>query len=169
MAKIKVRNVIVEGIDASGKSTLCRHLHEITGWPIALREGKPPTFDKTIEKIQRFLEYEGKVIDRHPLVSQAIYGQSLRSDLNVPMELIKALHDQGNLFIYCRCVNWDDPLGKHIIKPGEDQEHLDTLKLQFYEVLRLYDDWGLHSAHIIYNNHGNMEFVGNCVKGALDL
>jgi len=169
MNKIKVRNIVVEGVDASGKSTLCRHLHEVTGWPIALREGKPPTFEKTLEKIQRFQGYEGKIIDRHPLVSQAIYGQTVRQDPNLPMELVTAIHEQGNLWIYCRCIDWNNPLGNHVVKLGEDAEHLDALKLQFPEILDLYDEWALHSAHIIYNNHGNMEFIGNCVKGALGL
>lgn len=162
-----IRNIVLEGPDAAGKSTLAKALHVATGWPIHPKEGKPDTFEATVKKCERYLKLDGYIIDRHPMVSQAIYGQVIRNDPLLPPALIKEFHSQFNLIIYCRCI--EKGMSVHVVRDGEHAAHVDRVRDRYSQLVQLYDQFGLVSSHLIYNHYGNTDLICDMVKGALHI
>jgi thymidylate kinase len=161
-------NVIIEGPDNSGKSTLARAISERINWPIWEKEGKPPTFEDTVKKIERYLReipQEGIIIDRHPIVSQMVYGSTVRKDPQVPRELMREFSAQRHLIIYARCIHLG--LQGHKASPTDTPEHLEQLREKYVKILTAYDFWALRCAHIIYNNWRQVPLIVRMCEGAL--
>jgi len=108
--------VIVEGPDGGGKSTLIRRLVEHTGLRIAPRasdSAKGPLDDLTSYIDADLLHHDGisTIYDRHPLISEFVYGPAIRGHLKfTPDEIldVKWLIDRLSMFrdynpvmIYC--------------------------------------------------------------------
>lgn len=83
-----MRHIIVEGPDGSGKSSLITHLTESLGLDIHERastsRGGP--VDRLAEWVERDIHsYAGVwrpfIYDRHPVISEPIYGRVVRNDL----------------------------------------------------------------------------------------
>ena len=69
---------VIEGMDGTGKSTLASLLHDATGWHV-VRWGDPPTdvmrYFATVGEARQLAREHGHIIyDRHPLISDAVYG-----------------------------------------------------------------------------------------------
>lgn len=80
--------ILLEGPDGSGKTNLSRHLHERLGIQIAPRfatsEGGP--IDELYHTMHRDLRTwdssrEPRIYDRHPLISEPIYGPIVRGEM----------------------------------------------------------------------------------------
>lgn len=105
--------VIVEGCDGSGKTTLVQRARaECKRYFWAAQPSRPP---KTIEQIlegSRWLAMAlnfpslDVILDRHPYISEPIYGPILRGVSVIPSTartpLLKSLIGQTERFIYCR-------------------------------------------------------------------
>jgi len=101
--------IIVEGMDNSGKSTLCEGLAERFNLRVIKRAQGPPTDkDKFLSMVVRLLTVDPEVIyDRHPIISEAVYGPILREKNALNEELawddwMNALLDREPLIVYCR-------------------------------------------------------------------
>lgn len=83
---MSLRHIIVEGPDGSGKSTLIKHLmNGLPGkWELAPRAstsiGGPvkDLTDWTIADLRNMPTYEPRIYDRHPVISEPIYGRICR-------------------------------------------------------------------------------------------
>lgn len=157
-------NIILEGPDNCGKSTLARAIHEATGWPIKDKEGRPSTWEGMLDKIRKYQSVDGMIIDRHPIISQTIYG-FLRSDPDIPIELMNEFYTHDDIIIYCRCHRG---LQDHEASPTDTPQHLRMIEENQEMVRRLYDSWGCQAADIRYSQYDKMERVVAMVKGALD-
>lgn len=101
--------VVIEGPDGSGKSTLCEHIREkIHTYFVMLRHSQRP---RTSADLCNSLNWVAKiptnldvVIDRHPVISEPIYGGIIRHSDLFTQSRLKAddFLTQINRVVYCR-------------------------------------------------------------------
>jgi hypothetical protein len=78
-----MRDVIVEGPDGGGKTTLVNYLHETLGLPIQVRSCNsktgpiPNLTDWVADNLTSWGEFP-RLYDRHPIISEPIYGLLVR-------------------------------------------------------------------------------------------
>lgn len=156
-------NIILEGPDNCGKSTLALAIHKATGLPIKSKEGRPKTWPAMIEKIRKYETIDGHIIDRHPIVSQSVYGL-LRNDPEIPEDLMDNFFNRRDLIIYCRCLR---TLDDHEASPTDTPEHLAMIQEQYQDVVDTYDNWAAICANIIYSDYGQLDTVVAMVKAVL--
>lgn len=157
-------NVVVEGPDNSGKTTLVRYIAPRLGLAVRKGEGPPHSAE---EWAARF-EHEPKgyaLFDRHTAVSEPIYGTILRgvSYASEYPELLTQFYAQPRLFIYCRNDTWD--LGNHVADHERDSdEHLQALALNHPAICQAYDAWALKYANIVYRIGDDMAILTAIVR-----
>lgn len=138
--------IIVEGPDASGKSTLAAILSDELCLPIKNTEGPEKYWGEIDKRAERYLQYEYPIIfDRHPCVSHPIYSKytnvsTLRENLR------EKVYRPGTLFVYCR----GGSLDRHKRKEYDSNTHMNKVELHYNEIIRDYDLWGIQHAHMIY-------------------
>jgi hypothetical protein len=150
-------NIILEGVDASGKSTLAKELAARTGLPIIPSEGPEKYFGEINERVKRYNDFNRPAIyDRHPIVSHYIYSTVLRtlSD-GIKPELIQEFMSRPHLIVYCRPTRAG--FSVHNLRPDEDPDHVQQVADKYTGLVNMYDDWGLNHAHLIYNCGVNLD------------
>lgn len=142
--------IVVEGVDNSGKSTLVDYIVGITHWPVQRSEGPPKYPGEQNERVRRYMGLPRNIIfDRHPCVSQVIYG-GMRSHHDViDPNLIEEFYSLRPLFIYC------DPLERgmaaHVFNPETDTpQHLAEVERNYSHLLGHYRRWAWTHANIVY-------------------
>jgi hypothetical protein len=157
-------NVVVEGPDNSGKTTLVGYIAPRLGLQVIKGEGPPIDIDEWAERFER--DPKGYAIyDRHTAVSEPIYGRILRGvDFSSERpELITRFYSEPRLFIYCRNETWD--LGNHVADHERDSsEHLSALAQKHPDICRAYDAWALKHAHVVYRIGDDMHTIGSIVR-----
>jgi len=159
-------HIIIEGVDASGKSTLARHVQSTLGWSLQPSEGPPHYPGEMIIRVERYLSYSRVIFDRHPCVSQPIYG-TMRSHHDViPPDLLQRFYAKPTLFIYC------DPLERgltdHVINNHVDTtEHLAQVTSNYTHLLALYREWAIYHAHFVYRIGDPITRLIGAIRGAL--
>jgi hypothetical protein len=140
-------NVILEGPDGSGKTTLANKLSGILGMNLQLSQG-PPKFDGEIhERLAKYAKLERTIFDRHPVVSQTIYGHFRGPGPDIPTtEEVNQLYASKPLIIYCRASD----LSHHKAEAHDTREHLDMVERKHQEIIQLYDRWAVEYAHMCY-------------------
>lgn len=157
--------VVIEGIDNAGKSTLCRMISSILPtFQVQVSEG-PPKYEGEMDKrVEKYLAYPNNVIyDRHPCVSQPIYGLMRTHKDDISEELIQAFYEMKPIFVYC------DPLGRgmsgHVEKTGVDiPEHIDSINDNYNKLLGLYRLWAIKHACIMYRIGDPMSRIGRMIE-----
>jgi predicted HAD superfamily Cof-like phosphohydrolase len=141
-------NIVVEGHDGTGKSTLVAYLSRRYSRPIQHSEGPPKYPGEMHERVTKYLRYTNTLFDRHPCVSQPIYGTLRTHNQDIEPTLLKQFYDQDNIFIYC------DPTkhfrDTHIKKEYEDPEHVKAVEDNYHGLLSLYRAWAVGHADFIY-------------------
>lgn len=150
-------DIIVEGPDNSGKSTLVAYLAHSMSMPIERGEGPPQNQHQIETRIRRQhnmlrMQTDFRIHDRSRVVSQQIYGKfkvhNLSDDIVTP-EMERELYEELKpLFIYCRGGPLDH---NHRAKGYDTPLHLKMLDKEHIRICNLYDQWALKRAHIIYN------------------
>ena len=158
-------HIILEGADNSGKSFLAKYLGINLELGVVAGEGPEKWPGEIEERAKRYeLAFSSTVIfDRHPCVSQPIYGK-LYNKPDLPSTLLVPFYDAGHLFIYCR----HRGLEQHEARPDVDSaEHLKLIHDNHNKICTQYERWALKHAHICYRIGDNMKQVAAMVKGAL--
>jgi tRNA uridine 5-carbamoylmethylation protein Kti12 len=128
--------IIIEGVDNSGKTTLCNKLSEAFDLNIWIREG--PVKDKRIlvDRIREsFLKHDDDILDRHPIISEMVYGAVIRHNNLLgdwEFNYLALLVKQNPLIIYCR------PPNRKIIKFGR-RKQMKGVKERIYRLMDRYD------------------------------
>lgn len=161
-------NIVIEGIDGSGKTMLARLISRQLSVDYvdrnSLGSGPPKSYQDIVDRLQRYLQIDGGVFDRHTAISQPIYG-ILRNDDPLPKDLIDEFYNQKPVIIYARCV--DKGLANHRPETGEDPEHLASLKQEYNRLLSMYDSWAQNFAHIWYRKYEDAKLITRMVQGAI--
>lgn len=101
--------VVIEGVDGSGKTTLCEKIREaIKPYFAILRHSQRPKTPEDLTNILSWITYipdtMDVVIDRYPLISESIYGPVFRqrdlfteSGIDIPYHL-----NRIDRIVYCR-------------------------------------------------------------------
>lgn len=112
--------IIIEGLDATGKSTLAHRIHVLTGAPIQPSQGPEKYPGEIIKRIEHYFTLpDNTIYDRHPLISQFIYGQLSNKTLPPPY-LLQELKRRNPYVIEALPQN----LGTHQLKEHDTPEHL---------------------------------------------
>lgn len=96
--------IIVEGMDNSGKTTVVNQLASQFGLPTVHSPGPAP-----YQKLRDFImetalaRFEGRmfIYDRHPIISEHIYGPVLRGHDDLDMKWTRLIGSLNPLVIYC--------------------------------------------------------------------
>ena len=151
--------IIVEGVDGSGKTILLRRLREQSSryfW-VALSSGRP----KTLEEIHDAVHFIGQcaylklpvICDRFPLISEEVYGPTLRgtsllNDLSHRQQEISAnfLLENTERIVYCKPPK--ETIIKNLTEGGIPQlpgvlENLDELLDRYEGIITTLKDKGV--------------------------
>lgn len=146
-------HIILEGIDASGKSTLAKHLANALVCTIQDSEGpekEPGEIITRIMKYDRLMSQERIIFDRHPVFSHPIYSQGSKWMTRIPPAITQDLLTRPILIVYCRPMT--EGFDNHVENEGgEDPEHLKKVSANYTQWLADYDAWAVRHAHMIYN------------------
>jgi predicted HAD superfamily Cof-like phosphohydrolase len=142
--------IVIEGPDASGKSTLAKHLAHVLDRTIQPSEGPPKYPGEINERLARYSTLGDDIIyDRHPVVSEEVYAYALRRTTDVSLVTMQYFYAQRPLFIYCDPLTRDLPR-THNKKPHDTPEHLYAVHENYERLVTAYRSWALTHAHIIY-------------------
>ena len=150
--------IIIEGVDATGKSTLAEHLARYNDRKTLIQESEGParSIEEMTDRVERYrlLEEEAEgsgceiIFVRHPLISEPLYANFVhRREPHVKPEAVSALYDRRPLIIYCEPPTF--PV-HHVLKSTDTPEFLAKLEEGKARLLLGYRQWALPQANIIY-------------------
>ena len=156
--------LILEGLDATGKTTFAATMAVKYGLSVQPSEGPSKHPGEIDERIQRYLLMDDVIFDRHPAVSQAIYGE-LRGDEIPSARWVKEVYLSHPLIIYFDPVI---PFGA-AHRPGtyDTGSHLTFITEHYDELLLSYRVWAARHAHVIFRVGANNAHVLACVENYL--
>jgi hypothetical protein len=156
-----VVNVVIEGPDGGGKSTLARTLSDALDMRVQQGSGPPKRPGEIERRTRDYLAMRSTLFDRHPCVSQTMYGQLRGETLSPDMaSLIIDFYRSPVLFVYCRST--DD--SRHVVKEGENPQHIKLLHSQYDTLVSLYDRWALRHARLIYRIGDDVEELTDIIR-----
>ncbi|MGE3487401.1 MAG: hypothetical protein AB7L09_21995 [Nitrospira sp.] len=136
--------IVLEGLDGSGKSTLAQRLSEDLQLPIHERASssiKGPVRDLwswTIRDVHTLHEQPAAIYDRHPFVSNYIYGPIIHGRIQPEFldDRVRAVYQkwmQNVLVIFCD--PGDEPMGQNLASDTNQMpgvaEHFQALSLAY--------------------------------------
>lgn len=147
--------IVIEGMDNSGKSTLGEALAAYLDFIVQESEGPPLSDDEINNRVDLYEEMDDRVFVRHPVISNAIYGQ-FRSEGNpITPGRTMMFYDAKPLLIYCDA--GARGYEGHVLKPHDTEVHQALLSERQEELLREYRLWAAQHAHFIYRIGDDMD------------
>jgi len=144
-------NIVLEGPDGGGKSTLAQRLAEsFDDFRIQPSEGRDKYPGEQNERVERYLMMQNVLFDRHPAISQDIYCMIRGGHETCDPQLVARFYTTDPVIVYCRVTDAATALGHHVIKDHDTPEHLRQVEENYDTLIRHYDEWALEHAHIIY-------------------
>ncbi|RMH22120.1 MAG: hypothetical protein D6698_01805 [Gammaproteobacteria bacterium] len=153
-------NIIIEGPDGSGKSTLARHIAQHV--PLTLKRGEGPSrsTEEIIARAWRYLKMDGMLFDRHPCISEPIYGQFRTPPTAIPQQYIDRLYRSKPLIIYVRGL-----AGPHQLKDYDTKEHIGLMQSNEDRIRAAYEDWAPGHATVTYSvESGDLDAITELCK-----
>lgn len=135
-----MKQIILEGPDLAGKSTISKLLTEITGTSIHHFGGPLESTQELFKKINK--APLGVVYDRHPCISEQVYcflrGRSM-IDVDVADQFLKRMDPH---ILYC------DPGYNYLklkmeflkSKPHKEKKHVNSVRKHYLEIYQRYED-----------------------------
>lgn len=102
------------------------------------------------ERMRSYLAMADCVFDRHPCVSQPIYGELRGREAGLDETLVSSLYATDDVIVYCRPESAEAALRAHVVKPGESDDHIRRINEDYPRLLSMYDAWALRRASLIY-------------------
>lgn len=142
-------NVIIEGPDGSGKSTLAKALCEFLPLRYVPGEGPEKYPSEVVERAERYLNMDGCLFDRHPCISQPIYGSFREGSTKIPSYLVDQMWETS-IVIYCY-----GRIGDHQLKDYDTEDHIRLVEDNDRGIRSLYEEWAsTYSYHVIRHQAG---------------
>ena len=141
-----MKNIVVEGPDGSGKSTLVNRIAQCVPFLIQPGAGPPKSPQEIRQRAFGYMKLEHKIFDRHPLISELIYGRFRDPPTYIPQPHIKFFYQSEPLIIYC--------YGRgrvHETKNYDTPKHLALIEDHDEEIRKAYDEWADTHAHYQYS------------------
>lgn len=160
--------IILEGPDNSGKSTLAAYLARSLDLSLQ-HSGGPSKYPgevnaRTFEMNQRTFT---QLFDRHPAISQNIYVGGLQNGGElVTEENVNDFYALKPLIIYCKNVRGVDG---HEQSEHSSTEYFDQVAKNMERICDLYDAWAVEKAHIVYRIGDNMSAVAKMIASHIGL
>lgn len=148
--------IILEGPDNAGKSTLAAYLSKYLNLPLTHSGGPSKYSGEVNERTVKFnADPETRIYDRHPAISQNLYQRALQQR----GELVHALHVDAfytlrPLIIYCRNERGTDG---HVLSEHSSTDYFNEVATHFQDLCSLYDKWAMQHANIVYRIGDDME------------
>lgn len=158
-------NIIIEGPDNAGKSTLARALSNSLGWFISSSKGPEKYPGEIDDRVREYLKMDRTIFDRHTVVSNYVYSNVTPRN-QVLSSLVNEFYATRPLFIYCRAVA-GRTLETHEKKAHDTDEFLKKLEEQYPKLCEAYDDWALHHATMTYRIGDDMRRIIRAIEGAV--
>ncbi len=140
--------IVVEGMDNSGKSTLAAAMAEYMDLVVQESEGPPLSNEEINERVDRYARMEGRLFVRHPVISNAIYGQVREEGDPITIGRRMIFYDAKPVLIYCDA--GDRGLESHVTKAHDTEKHLADIEANYSKLLSLYRQWAGEYAHFVY-------------------
>lgn len=140
--------IVIEGLDNSGKSTLGTALGGYLGRPVQESEGPPLSSYEINERVMRYRALRNTIFVRHPVTSNAIYGQVRPEGDPIYADLREQFYAKRPLIIYCDAGTRG--LGAHVVKAHDTEKHLADIENNYNKLLYLYRQWAAEHAHFVY-------------------
>lgn len=160
-------NIVLEGPDNAGKSTLAKYLQEHLGLPLRHSGGPGKHPGEIQERVDRYYnDPHDMIYDRHPCISQGIYLSALRlAGEYVTLDREERFYKSKPLIIYCR--NRGTMEG-HVESEHTSREYVRRVELYFNDLCAAYDKWSLGRANIVYRIGDDMDAVVRIVRAAMN-
>lgn len=147
-----MHNIVIEGMDATGKSTLANFLSIKLRMPIKESEGPTSSVDHFLERSSRYEQLQNHIIVRHPHVSESIYGTARGTYLAYTknldfLESLDRYCQSRHLIIYCM-----PPTASfhHKVKAHDTDDHIKLLQEHKHTICGLYRAWAQLDADLHY-------------------
>lgn len=152
-------NIVLEGPDASGKSTLAHSL-SLAFNRLTINSGGPEKYPGECNtRILEFLTHEDVIFDRHPAISEPIYCQ-FRGTRGPDTEMVQRFYDSKPLIIYCVRDSKSTLESLHQVKDSDTKKHLENITRYDGEIVQAYGDWAMQHARLIYRiGDDKVEFI----------
>jgi len=142
--------IIIEGPDASGKSTLARYIAHALDLDVQSSEGPPRYPGDIVDRIARYDQLTPTpIFDRHPVVSEEVYAYALRRPSELTPAIMQQFYKSRPIFIYCDPLTSERP-PTHVVKDHDDPTHLYALHENYERLVNAYRSWAFSHAHLIY-------------------
>lgn len=142
-------NIILEGPDNSGKTTLAGKLMKM-GIPYTFQpgEGPPRSLEEINARATRYLKMDDTIFDRHPCISEGIYGKHRPGYSWIHQDILDQFNAEDHLIIYCE----SEAMGSHthLAKDHDTVEHLALIYKHDQQIRQDYRVWAEKNAHIQY-------------------
>lgn len=141
-------NIVLEGHDNSGKSTLAAMLAKRLGREVYSSEG-PEKYPGELEsRVSYYMLKPDAIFDRHPCISDPIYSTARGRPSVLAPEVVRSFYNQPAIFIYCDPLN--KGLGSHVRKEHDSDEHMAMVESNYKSILYHYRTWAVEHSHIVY-------------------
>lgn len=157
-------NIVLEGPDGGGKTTLAAVISRATGMQVIPGEGPAKSPEEINDRVRRMLDLNGVIFDRHPVVSSGVYEVASGRGWRPTLDLKDAFYDQLNLIIYCR-PDLEEGQRRMTFDPDEDPRQVRLVRRNYDTIHGLYDQWATRHAHYIYRIGDNRLDIMNSING----
>lgn len=147
-----MHNIVIEGQDATGKSTLATFLSLKLRMPIKESEGPTASVEHFLERASRYEQLQNHIIVRHPHVSESIYGTARETYLAYTknpdfLSSLNRYYQSQPLVIYCM-----PPTASfhHKVKAHDTDDHIRLLQEHKHTICGLYRAWAQLDADLYH-------------------
>lgn len=151
-----MRNIILEGFDGGGKTTLAQIISSRFNLFYQPSEGKEKYRGECSERSMRYFAREGYVFDRHPIISNDIYiPVSGALPITEPTMVMWRKLRPYHLIIYCAGGSFEEQVPGQFDTP----EYQALLRENESIIKKRYEAWAPTEADVIYrktNDHNKL-------------
>lgn len=147
--------IVIEGMDNSGKSTLGQAMAAYMDLIVQESEGPPLSADEINERVDKYEMMEKRLFVRHPVISNAIYGQVRAEGNPITPGRSMIFYEAKPILIYCDA--GQRGLGAHVKKAHDTEQHLADIEANYNKLLYLYRQWAAEHAHFVYRIGDDMD------------